>query len=155
MVATKESDVRLRLGGTAVERRGWVLVALLAAVMVVFGLQAYFSAPSPDAPIVGSLCCTGERLSEAPPWVYDYAGELAKYMATYMVGTGVFALSVLIGGVRTGRRGAWWVAWCVPAIFAVHAFALGSFPFDLITCLITVAGQVLMIRPVFGPRSAA
>jgi len=28
-------------------------------------------------------------------------------------------------------------------------------PFDLITCLITVAGQLLMIRPVFGARSEA
>jgi ATP/ADP translocase len=155
MVATKESDVRVRLAGSAVERKGWVLVALLAAVMVVFGLQAYFSAESPDTPIVGSLCCTGQRLSDAPGWVYDYAGELAKYMATYMVGTGVFALAVLIGGVRTGRRAAWYVAWVVPAIFAVHAFALGAMPFDLITCLIAVVGQLLMVRPVFGARSEA
>ena len=33
---------------------------------------------------------------------------------------------------------------------AVHAFALGSMPFDLITFLITAAGQLLMVRPVFG-----
>ena len=71
MVSTLESDVRVRLAGSAVERKGWVLVALLAAVMVVFGLEAYFSAPSPDTPIVGSLCCTGQRLSDAPSWVYD------------------------------------------------------------------------------------
>ena len=155
MVATKESDVRMRLGGSAVERKGWVLVALLAAVMVLFGLQAYFSAESANTPIVGSLCCTGRRLSDAPSWVYDYSNELAKYLGTYMVGTGVFALAVVIGGVRTGRRAAWYVAWCVPAIFAVHAFALGSFPFDLITFLITAVGQLLMIRPVFGARSEA
>jgi hypothetical protein len=59
---------------------------------------------------------------------------------------------VIIAGVRTGRRSAWYVAWAVPAIFAVHAFALGSMPFDLITCLITFAGQLLMVRPVFGAR---
>jgi hypothetical protein len=155
MVATKESDVRVRLAGSAVERKGWVLVALLAAVMVVFGLQAYFSSESASTPIVGSLCCTGKKLSDAPGWVYDYSLELAKYLGTYMVGTGVFALAVVIGGVRTGRRSAWYVAWGVPAIFAVHAFALGSMPFDLITGLITVAGQLLMVRPVFGARSAA
>ena len=72
-----------------------------------------------------------------------------------MVGTGVFALAVVVGGVRLGRRGAWYVAWAVPAIFAVHAFALGSMPFDLITCLIATAGQLLMVRPVFGARAAA
>jgi hypothetical protein len=37
-------------------------------------------------------------------------------------------------------------------VFAVHAFALGSFPFDLITCVITVVGQLLMVRPVFVAR---
>jgi ATP/ADP translocase len=155
MVATKESDVRVRLAGSAVERKGWVLVALLAAVMVVFGLEAYFASESPHTPIVGSLCCTGRRLSDAPGWVYDYSLEMAKYLGTYMVGTGVFALAVVVGGVRTGRRSAWYVAWALPAIFAVHAFALGSFPFDLITCLITVVGQLLMIRPVFGARPTA
>ena len=155
MVETLDTEARVRLAGSAVERKGWVLVALLAAVMVVFGFQAYFSAESPSTPIVGSLCCTGQRFSEAPGWTFDYAGELAKYMATYRVGTGVFALAVLVGGVRTGRRGAWYVAWVVPAIFAVHAFALGAMPFDLITCLIAVAGQLLMIRPVFGARSEA
>jgi ATP/ADP translocase len=155
MVATKESDVRVRLAGSAVERKGWVLVALLAAVMVLFGLMAYFSSESASTPIVGSLCCTGQKLSDAPGWVFDYYQELGKYMGTYMVGTGVFALAVIIGGVRIGRRSAWYVAWAVPAIFAVHAFALGSMPFDLITCLITVAGQLLMVRPVFGVRSEA
>jgi hypothetical protein len=120
--------------------------------MVVFGLQAYSSAESASTPIAGSLCCTGQKLSDAQPWVFDYYQELGKYMGTYMVGTGVFALAVLIGGVRLGRRSAWYVAWTVPAIFAVHAFALGSFPFDGITCLITVVGQLLMIRPVFGAR---
>jgi hypothetical protein len=97
----------------------------------------------------------GEPLQHGAEGVYDYSLELAKYLGTYMVGAGVFALAVVIGGVRTGRRAAWYVAWTVPAIFAVHAFALGSMPFDLITCLITVVGQLLMIRPVFGPRSEA
>jgi hypothetical protein len=130
-------------------------MAFLATVMVVFGAEAFFAHPSPTEVIVGSGCCNGHNLGQAPTWVYDYAGELAKYMGTYMVGTGVFALAVIIGGVRTGRRSAWYVAWAVPAIFAVHAFALGSFPFDLITCLITVVGQLLMVRPVFGARSQA
>ena len=155
MVATKESDVRVRLAGSAVERKGWVLVALLPAVMVVFGLMAYFSTESASTPIVGSLCCTGQKFSDAPRWVFDYYQELGKYMGTYMVGTGVFALAVILAGVRRGRRWAWAVAWYVPVLFAVHAFALGSFPFDAITFALSTLGQLLMIRPVFGRPVAA
>jgi hypothetical protein len=139
-----------RLAGTAVERKGWVLVALLAGVMVVFGLEAYFSQPSPHEAIVGSGCCTGQRFSDAPGWVFDYFNELGKYMGTFMVGTGLFGLAVVIGGVRMGRRWAWALAWYVPALFAIHGFALGSFPFDAVPLALSTVGQLLMIRPVFG-----
>jgi ATP/ADP translocase len=149
-----EGQARTRLAGTAVERKGWVLVALLAGVMVIFGLEAYFSSESPDTPIVGSLCCTGQRLSDAPSWVSDYFTELGKYMGTFMVGTGVFGLAVIIGGLRIGRRGAWAVAWYVPLIFAIHGFALGSFPFDIAPLAVSALGQLLMIRPVFGRPAA-
>ncbi|MGZ4538679.1 MAG: hypothetical protein ACXVXT_05220 [Blastococcus sp.] len=136
--------------GSAVERRGWWLLALLTAVMVVFGLEAFFAQPSPTEVIAGSGCCNGHALSEAPPWVYDYAGELARYMGTFMVGTGVFGLAVVFGGLRHGRRWAWYVAWYVPILFAVHAFVLGSFPFDAVTLALALVGLLLMARPVFG-----
>jgi hypothetical protein len=148
-------NVPTRLAGSAVERKGWVLVALLAGVMVIFGLQAYFSQESAQTAIVGSACCTGERLSDAPGWVFDYATELGKYIGTYMVGTGLFGLALVIGGVRVGRRWAWALAWYVPVLFAVHGFALGAFPFDAVTLALSTLGQLLMIRPVFGTPVAA
>ena len=141
-----------RPAGTGVERWGWVLVALLAAVMVVFGFEAYLAHESANQAINGSGCCTGHRLSEAPSWVYLYAQEMGKYMGTYMVGTGLFGLAVIFSGLRTARRWAWVVCWYVPLLFVIHGFALGSFPFDIVPLALTSLGQLLMIRPVFGRR---
>lgn len=136
--------------GTAVERYGWVLLALLTTVIAVFGLEAYVDQGSATDAINGSLCCTGHRLSEAPPWVFDYAGELGKYLGTYMVGTGLLGLAVVLGGLRRARRWAWVACWYVPVLFGVHGFVLGSFPFDIPTFTLGILGLLLMIRPVFG-----
>ena len=144
-----------RAAGTAVERFGWVLLALLTAVMVVFGLEAFFAQDNANTVISGSGCCNGHRLSEAPGWVYDYSLELAKYLGTFMVGTGVFGLAVVLGGLRNGRRWAWLVSWYVPVLFAVHGFVLGSFPFDIPTLTLSIVGLLLMVRPVFGARTTA
>lgn len=152
MSTTTASMEVSRPAGSALERKGWVLVALLAAVMVVFGLQAYFSQESPTDAIVGSGCCNGHRLSEAPGWVFQYSQEMGKYMGTYMVGTGLFALAVILFALRLGRRWAWIVCWYVPILFAIHGFALGSFPFDIAPLALTGLGQLLMIRPVFDGR---
>jgi ATP/ADP translocase len=133
-----------------VERRGWVLLALLTGIMVVFGLEAYFAQDSSSTVINGSGCCNGHRLSEAPAWVYDYSLELAKYLGTFMFGTGVFGLAVVWAGLRNARRWAWLVCWYVPVLFAVHGFALGSFPFDIAPLTLAVVGLLLMVRPVFG-----
>jgi ATP/ADP translocase len=138
-----------------VERRGWVLLALLAAVMVVFGVEAFFAQDSATAVISGSGCCNGHRISEAPAWVYDYSIEQAKYMGTFMVGTGIFALALCLSGLRSARRWAWYVAWYVPVLFAVHGFVLGSFPFDIPTLALGILGLLLMVRPVFGARGPA
>lgn len=141
--------------GTAVERWGWVLVALLAAVMVVFGLEAFFVQQGATDVINGSGCCDGHRLGEAPGWVFDYAGEQAKYMGTYLFGTGIFGLAVILSGLRAARRWAWLVCWYVPVLFAVHGFVLGSFPFDIAPLALTTLGLLLMVRPVFGRPSAS
>jgi nicotinamide riboside transporter PnuC len=42
------------------------------------------------------------------------------------------------------------VCWYIPALFAFHAFALGSLPFDAVTMGISVVGMLLMTRPVLG-----
>jgi ATP/ADP translocase len=140
--------------GSAVERRGWWLLALLTCVIVVFGVEAFLSPGARSDVISGSGCCNGHTMSEAPRWAFDYAGELAKYMATYMIGTGVFGLAVVLTGLRHARRWAWYVAWYVPVLFAVHGFVLGSFPFDIPTLALGVLGLLLMIRPVFGAAAA-
>ena len=118
--------------------------------MVVFGAEAFFAQPSPSEVIAGSGCCNGHNLGQAPAWVYDYAGELARYLGTYMVGTGIFALAVIFGALRHGRLWAWFVAWYIPLLFAVHGFVLGSFPFDAVTLGLSVLGLLLMARPVFA-----
>lgn len=141
--------------GTRVERYGWVLLALLTAIITVFGLEAFFDQGSATDAINGSLCCTGHRLSEAPPWVFDYAGELGKYLGTYMVGTGLLGLAVVLAGLRRAQRWAWVACWYVPVLFGVHGFVLGSFPFDIPTFTLGIVGLLLMIRPVFGRRAAA
>lgn len=142
---------------TPIERKGWVLVGLLAVVMILFGLMAFLGGgPGRSTPITGSECCNGERFDTVAPWAYDYTGEVARYMATYMVATGVLALVLVLVPLRRRERWAWAVLWIVPGLFAVHGFALGSFPFDLVPLGLTVLGQLLMVRPVFldGGRPA-
>lgn len=154
MSATARAD-RERPAGTAVERYGWVLLALLTGIMVVFGVEAFFAQGDANTAISGSGCCNGHRLSEAPGWVFDYSLELAKYLGTFMVGTGVFGLAVVLAGLRSARRWAWLVSWYVPILFAVHGFVLGSFPFDIPTLALGIVGLLLMMRPVFGARATA
>ncbi len=61
-------------------------------------------------------------------------------------------LAVVLFGLRRGERWAWAVLWWVPAMFAVHGFVLGSFPFDIVPLALTAGGLLLMVRPVFAPR---
>jgi len=140
----------IRRRGTAVERYGWVLLALLCAAILVFGVEAWLAQGSPNDVINGSGCCNGHRMSEAPRWVYDYGIENARYMATFMVGMGLFGLGIVIAGLRHARRWAWALCWYVPVLFGVHGFVLGSFPFDIPTFSLGILGLLLMIRPVFG-----
>lgn len=140
--------------GSFIERKAWVLLALIAGVAIVFGLMAYLAPQDQmaDMPIQGSMCCTGEVLSDAEPWVADYAGELGKYMGTFMVGTGVFAMALILGPFRRRERWAWAVLWYLPALFAIHGFALGSFPFDIVPLALVTLGLVLPIRLFWGSR---
>ncbi len=133
-----------------VERNGWVLVGLLAAVILLFGVTAFLGDLGRSTPITGSKCCNGHQFSTVAPWAYRYTGEIARYMATYMVGTGVLALALVLVPLRRRERWAWAVLWYVPVLFAVHGFALGSFPFDIAPLAISAAGLLLMVRPVFG-----
>jgi ATP/ADP translocase len=152
MTATTEPARRPR--GTAVERYGWVLLALLTAIILVFGVQAWLNQDAADTVINGSGCCNGHQLSAAPGWVYDYSVEQGRYMATFMAGMGLFGLAVVLAGLRSARRWAWAACWYVPVMFAVHGFVLGSFPFDIPTLALGVLGLLLMVRPVFGARGA-
>jgi hypothetical protein len=140
--------------GSFIERKAWVLLALIAGVTIVFGLMAYLSPQDQTAaqPIEGSKCCTGEVLSNEEPWVTDYTGELGKYMGTFMAGTGVFAMALILGPFRRRERWAWGVLWYLPALFAIHGFALGSFPFDIVPLAMVTLGLVLPIRLFWGSR---
>ncbi|HET8559803.1 MAG TPA: hypothetical protein VFL69_04735 [Marmoricola sp.] len=138
---------------TFAERHGWVLLAFLAVVMMLFGLMAFFGEPGRSTPITGSGCCTGERFDSVAPWAYEYTGEIARYMATYMFGTGLLALVLVLVPLRRGETWSWAVLWFVPLLFAVHGFVLGSFPFDAVTLGLSAAGLLLMARPVLGSRA--
>lgn len=140
------------LAGTLVERLGWVPVAFLALVMTAFGLMAFLGGPGRDTAVTGSGCCNGHRFSEVAPWAYDYTGEIARYMASYMVLSGVLLLVVVAVGLRRHQRWAWFAAWTLPALFSVHAFVLGAGTFDVVTTSIALAGLLLLVRPVFGNR---
>jgi ATP/ADP translocase len=148
---TLTTDAPTTTTSTAIERKGWILVGLLAVVMILFGLMAFFGGgPGRSTAITGSECCNGERFDTVAPWAYDYTGEIARYMATYMFATGVLALVLVLVPLRRREPWAWAVLWIVPLLFAVHGFALGSFPFDIAPLTLTTAGLLLMARPVFG-----
>jgi hypothetical protein len=142
--------------GTFVERKAWILLAVMATVMILFGLMVYFTDPAQQAstPIQGSKCCNGLVLADnAPPLVIDYVAEIAKYMGTFMVGAGIFALALIVVAYRRRERWAWVSLWYLPALFAIHGFALGSFPFDIVPLALTTLGLVLPARLFWASKS--
>ncbi len=147
---THDRTPSTRAAGSRVERLGWVLPALLGLLMTVFGATVLLAAPDPDMVIAGSDCCDGHRLGEYTGWQFDYLHETARYMGSYMVTAGLLFLVLLLGPVRRRQRWAWYAAWLMPALFLVHAFVLGAFPFDAVTTAISAAGLLLMARPVLA-----
>ena len=152
MTLTQQPPTATTKPASVVERNGWILLGLLAVVMLVFGATAFFGGPGRSTPITGSTCCNGQQFSTVAPWAYQYTGEIARYMATYMFGTGLLALALVLVPLRRREPWAWGVLWFMPLIFAIHGFALGSFPFDIVPLALTAGGLLLMIRPVFGSR---
>lgn len=131
--------------GSWVERKAWILLAFMAVVLIAFGLMAYFSPVEEMAstPIQGSACCTGQVIAEESPWVTDYLAEMGKYMGTFMVGMGILALTVVVVPFRRHERWAWTALLVMPILFAVHGFALGSFPFDIVPLVLTLLGLAI------------
>jgi ATP/ADP translocase len=151
---TLTAEPRTASTSTAVERKGWILVGLLAVVMILFGLMAFFSESGRSTPITGSKCCNGERFDTVAAWAFDYTAEITQYMASYMFATGVLALVLVLVPLRRHERWAWAVLWIVPGLFALHGFALGSFPFDIAPLVLSALGLLLMARPVFSDSAS-
>lgn len=63
-------------------------------------------------------------------WAYEYTGEIARYMATYMLAGGVLTLVIVLIPLRRHERWAWFALRYLPVLFIVHGAVLGSFPFD-------------------------
>lgn len=148
------TTVNPSLAGTmrasTIERYGWVLLALLGVVLTAFGAMAFLGDPGRDTPITGSQCCNGLSFSSVDAWAYEYAGEIARYMATYMLAAGVLTLLIVLIPLRRHERWAWLALCYLPVLFLVHGAVLGSFPFDYVPLGLSVVGLVLMVRPVFG-----
>lgn len=139
--------------GRLVERKAWILLALIAGVMIVFGTQMLMP-PDLHQPITGSKCCNGKVLADATPWMVDYARELAKYMGTFTILAGVLAMAVVVVPFRRRQRWAWNVMWALPLLFLVHGAWLGSFPFDFGPLGVTTLGLVLSARLFHGAPAA-
>ena len=151
--AGKQSPARtrVRLAGTVVERFGWTLDALLCVALIVMGVGNFVSAgDSASTPIDGSGCCNDRRFDQAPHWTFQYLHETFHYEWSFGLGMGVFGLALIVFALRLGQKWAWFACLYLPVMFAIHAFALGSGMFDVITMAITIVGLALMVRPVFG-----
>jgi hypothetical protein len=143
----------VRREATLVERKAWILLALISAVIVAFGLMMLLGDPPEE--ITGSQCCAGRLLSDATPWMVDYATELARYMGIFAVGLGILALTLVLVPFRRRERWSWFALWYLPALFAWHGFVLGSFPFDIVPLTISLLGLMLSARLFFGAPAAA
>lgn len=140
--------------GNVVERWAWVLLALISAVMILFGFMMFFTRPPLEEPISGSLCCNGQRLADLPSWGVDYLNEMAKYMGTFTILAGLLAMLVIVVPYRRRERWAWYALWVLPLLFLVHGAVLGSFPFDYGPLTLTTLGLLLPARQFFSDRAA-
>jgi hypothetical protein len=141
--------------GNIAERKAWILLAIVAGVMILFGFMM-MSPADVTAPIGGSPCCTGKVLQEVAtttPWMIDYAGELAKYMGTYTLMSGVLSMVLILIPYRRHERWAWFALLTMPTLLVFHGIVLGSFPFDLGPLIFVVLGLALPVRQFFGTAS--
>jgi hypothetical protein len=131
--------------GTWVERKAWILLAVIAGLLILFGTTMMLPADLTQ-PIQGSACCTGRIPADAEPWTASYMGEMARYMGTFTIGMGILAMATVVFAFRRRQRWAWAALWVLPALFLFHGAVLGSFPFDLVPLVISLAGLLLPIR---------
>ncbi|MCA1705069.1 MAG: hypothetical protein LC808_18130, partial [Actinobacteria bacterium] len=68
---------------------------------------------------------------------------------------GVLAMSLILVPFRKRERWAWVTLWYLPALFAIHGFALGSFPFDIVPLALTTLGLLISGRLFWGSDSSA
>ena len=134
--------------GNIVERKAWILLALIAGVLILFGLQM-MSPADLTAPISGSPCCSGKVLSDvaaSTPWMIDYAGELAKYMGSFTIMAGVLAMVIIVIPYRRQQRWSWFALLTMPILVLFHGLVLGSFPFDLGPLAFVTLGLLIPVR---------
>lgn len=131
--------------GTWIERKAWILLALIAGVLILFGVMMMLPT-NLTQPIQSSPCCTGRILADAEPWTVSYMDEMSRYMGTFTIGMGILAMFTVVFAFRRGQRWSWAALWVLPVLFLYHGVVLGSFPFDLGTLGLSLAGLLIPIR---------
>ena len=116
------------------ERRAWVLVFVLAALMALFGIFILFSAVDSND-FENETGIVWSEFSASTPTVADYLNREARLLAAATLGFGLFAAGLAATLLRQGNRTAWALLWVFPGVlgliavvfFANGAGALGGF----------------------------
>jgi hypothetical protein len=97
------------------ELRGWIVLAVLAATLVLFGQGDVRQGLSADPAI--SFGLTGKTLAELraeSPDAYEVADVGVRGEGLSLIAIGFLLLAILGTAYRTGQRWAWWTMWILP-----------------------------------------
>lgn len=109
------------------ERRGWIVLAVLAGVLVLFGFGDIRQGNEADAAIpFGLTGKTLEQLRAESPDAYEVADIGVRANGNNLVALGLLLVAIIVTAYRGGQRWAWWTLWLLP-VWSLAAAALMFF----------------------------
>ena len=109
------------------ERRGWIALAFLSGVLLLFGVGDVVRGIEADAAIpFGLTGKTLDQLRAESPDAYEVADIGVQANGRTIAVLGLVLLAIIVTAYRAGQRWAWWTMWLLP-LWSLGAAALMFF----------------------------
>lgn len=97
------------------ERRGWIVLAVLSGILVIFGVGDVRNGNEADAAIpFGLTGKTLDQLRAESADAYEVADIGVRANGVTIVVVGLLLLAIIATAYRAGQRWAWWTLWLLP-----------------------------------------
>jgi hypothetical protein len=102
-------------------RVGWLIVLVVSALLVVYGVTWFFVGPETALENIAERTTLGPgAFREGNPSALDVIGIVTRQGAVFMAGLGLATLASSWHGFRTGSTAAWRAAWILPLTITAY-----------------------------------